>query len=369
MWEGSNIKGEVWHGKEDRHRDKKINNYRKDGADTFIYTWLPNILKKPLGILYGHGSTVVDLAVNEKDQHLISVCTSGEFRIWDLQCNALLYIFADKDPKPGARQINTFVFDNKNLKLIAGSSVVDVWTLTQLIQDTQQVPCTHERPIIVLVYNQIFQQLLSICSESVIKVWDFKKGSCIYQITNVHGSTTEVTAAAIDSNGFYFVTGAYDGSLQTWDLGSGRELKAMTPVKGNKDEKQSIIHVCFHRDPENTQIIVAVNLKGTIKILQSGKDDKFLNVIMEFTVEPDPLGRTPNPTLQPIGKSKKFPRIKPVVLLKSNEYSEQLFYERQNADHNERSSKTECKYYFVPLSKKSGDCVKTDATLTAMASG
>ncbi|XP_063312616.1 WD repeat-containing protein 64-like [Pelobates fuscus] len=186
-------------------------------------------------------------------------------------------------------------------KLEGGSSVVDVWTLTQLIQDTQQVPCTHERPIIVLVYNQIFQQLLSICSESVIKI----------NMIEARGSSKGL----VDSEA--------QRSLQTWDFGSGRELKAMTPVKGNKDEKQSIIHVCFHRDHENTQMIVAVNLKGTIKILQSGKDDKFLNVIMEFTVESDPLGRTPNPTLQPIGKSKKFPRIKPVVLLKSNEYSEQ----------------------------------------------
>lgn len=51
-----------------------------------------------------------------------------------------------------------------------GSSVIDMYPLTRMIQDTKQVPHTHEREINVMLYNKYFHQVLTICSESVIKV-------------------------------------------------------------------------------------------------------------------------------------------------------------------------------------------------------
>lgn len=52
----------------------------------------------------------------------------------------------------------------------AGSVVIDIYPLTHMIQDTRQVPQTHEKSINVLVYNRAFHQILTICSESILKV-------------------------------------------------------------------------------------------------------------------------------------------------------------------------------------------------------
>lgn len=63
---------------------------------------------------------------------------------------------------------NMYIFSL--LSPCAGSTVIDIYPLTHMIQDTRQVPQTHEKSINVLVYNRAFHQILTICSESILKV-------------------------------------------------------------------------------------------------------------------------------------------------------------------------------------------------------
>lgn len=65
-----------------------------------------------------------------------------------------------------------------NLLSVPGSSVMDMYPLTRMVQDTKQIPHTHEREINVVLYNRYFHQVLTVCSESIIKVsvdWLFRK--------------------------------------------------------------------------------------------------------------------------------------------------------------------------------------------------
>lgn len=52
----------------------------------------------------------------------------------------------------------------------AGSTVIDIYPLTQVIQDRRQLPQTHEKKINVLIYNMALHQILTVCSESILKV-------------------------------------------------------------------------------------------------------------------------------------------------------------------------------------------------------
>lgn len=52
----------------------------------------------------------------------------------------------------------------------AGSTVIDIYPLSHMIQDMKQVPQTHEKSIGVLAYNKTFHQVLTICSQSILKV-------------------------------------------------------------------------------------------------------------------------------------------------------------------------------------------------------
>lgn len=52
----------------------------------------------------------------------------------------------------------------------AGSEVVDIYPLANVIQYSKELPQTHEKSLNVLLYNRAFDQILSICTESILKV-------------------------------------------------------------------------------------------------------------------------------------------------------------------------------------------------------
>lgn len=67
------------------------------------------------------------------------------------------------------------------LDFFVGSSVIDSWPLTRAVQDTMQVPHTHDRPISQVVLNRELNQVITMCTESHIKV---------YSLRNLRGGTT-----------------------------------------------------------------------------------------------------------------------------------------------------------------------------------
>lgn len=52
----------------------------------------------------------------------------------------------------------------------AGSDVIDIYPLANVTQGSKESPQTHERSLNVLLYNRAFHQILSICTESILKV-------------------------------------------------------------------------------------------------------------------------------------------------------------------------------------------------------
>ncbi|MBZ3871580.1 WD repeat-containing protein 64 [Sciurus carolinensis] len=257
------------------------------GDDKVLRLWHPNISTKPVGKLVGHMFSITEMVTNEKDQHLISLSSAKVFRVWDIQTLSLLQVFHDSQGGPGDMQIYSMIYDTNHGMLIAGSSVIDMYPLTKMIQDTKQVPHTHDREINVILYNKYFHQVLTICSESIIKVWELETGLQIYQILDPHGFSIEVTSAAVDESGFFFATGAYNGTLKIWDFGSGQEMKVLPEGKDWKEEEHWLKRLIFLKTQEKSQyLILALELSGTIKVIQGKEDDIFLTVIWEL---PDPI--------------------------------------------------------------------------------
>uniref|UniRef100_A0A8C6ABC0 WD repeat domain 64 n=1 Tax=Marmota marmota marmota TaxID=9994 RepID=A0A8C6ABC0_MARMA len=257
------------------------------GDDKVLRLWHPNISTKPVGKLVGHMFSITEMVTNEKEQHLISLSSAKVFRVWDIQTLSLLQVFHDSQGGPGDMQIYSMIYDTNHGMLIAGSSVIDMYPLTKMIQDTKQVPHTHDREINVILYNTYFAQVLTICSESIIKVWELETGLQIYQILDPHGFSIEVTSAAVDESGYFFATGAYNGTVKIWDFGSGQEMKALPEGKDWKEEEHWLKRLIFLKTQEKHQyLILALELSGTIKMIQGREDDAFLVVIWEL---PDPM--------------------------------------------------------------------------------
>ncbi|KAB0345611.1 hypothetical protein FD754_022537 [Muntiacus muntjak] len=253
------------------------------GDDKVLRLWHPNISTKPVGKLVGHMFSITEIVTNEKEQHLISLSSAKVFRVWDIQTLSLLQVFHDSQGGPGDMQIYCMIFDSSHRVLITGSSVMDMYPLTRMIQDTKQVPHTHEREINVMLYNKYFHQVLTICSESIIKVWELETGLQIYQILDPHGFNVELTAAAIDESGFLFATGAYNGTVKIWDFGSGQELKVLPEGKDWKEEEHWLQRLIFLKAQEKHQyLLLSLERNGKIKMIQGKEDDIYLAVIWEL---------------------------------------------------------------------------------------
>ncbi|KAM6217440.1 WD repeat-containing protein 64 [Rhynchocyon petersi] len=257
------------------------------GDDKVLRLWHPNISTKPVGKLVGHMFSITEVVTNEKDQHVISLSSAKVFRVWDIQTLSLLQVFHDSQGRPGDMQIYSMVYDANRGMLITGSSVIDMYPLTRMIQDTKQIPHSHEREINVMLYNKAFHQVLTICSESVIKIWELETGLQIYQILDPHGFSVELTAASIEESGFIFATGAYNGTIKVWDFSSGQELKVLPEGKDWKEEEHWLKDLIFLKSQEKHRYwILALDRNGKIKMIQGKEEDLFLTVIWEL---PDPV--------------------------------------------------------------------------------
>ncbi|XP_061482380.1 WD repeat-containing protein 64 [Rhineura floridana] len=252
------------------------------GDDKILRLWHPNINTKPVGKLMGHLFSITEIVTNEKDQHIISLSTAKIFRVWDIHTLSLMQVFHDSQGGPRETQIFAMMFDNNHGTLITGSAVIDVYPLTRIIQDTKQVPQTHERGINVLVYNKVFRQILTICSESIVKVWELESGQQIYQIEDAHGPNVELTCAAIDKNGFHLATGACDGTVKTWDFGSGQELKVLPLTRESKDNEHWLMQMVYLKASESRHVILVLEYSGTIKIVQGNEGEIYLCVTWEL---------------------------------------------------------------------------------------
>ncbi|KAL3874237.1 hypothetical protein ACJMK2_037280 [Sinanodonta woodiana] len=280
----------------------KANIIATGGVDKVIRVWHPHIFSRPTGKLLGHLFTIVDICCNERDQHIISLSTARVFRVWDIHTLTSLQVFTDNEERPGERRIYSMIFDNKHERLLTGSSVIDAWPLTRAVQDTMQVPHTHDRPISQILFNKDLGQIITVCTESVLKVWEMDTGKLVYTIPECHGTNIEVTAVTLDSSGYRLATGAFNGSIRIWDFGSGQLIKKRD---GRPTDEDLSISGLVYSFLESDRVLIASGWNNKIRIFLDTNENYDLPVIREFKdvyyygtkLTGDPFRTTPLPDI------------------------------------------------------------------------
>ncbi|KAJ8309097.1 hypothetical protein KUTeg_013971 [Tegillarca granosa] len=257
----------------------KANIIATGGVDKVIRVWHPHIFSRPTGKLIGHLFTIVDICCNERDQHLISLSTARVFRVWDIHTLTCLQVFTDNEERPGEKRIYSMVFDNKHERLLTGSSVLDSWPLTRAVQDTMQVPHTHDRPISQVLVNKELNQVVTVCTESIIRVWEIESGKRVHVIPEAHGSNIEVTAICLDKSGYRLASGALDGSIKVWDFGSGQEIKGRP---GRTSDEDLSITGLMYTSIDGDRCILAAGWNNKIRLILDTNENYDLPVIRDF---------------------------------------------------------------------------------------
>uniref|UniRef100_A0A8B9IK18 WD repeat domain 64 n=1 Tax=Anser cygnoides TaxID=8845 RepID=A0A8B9IK18_ANSCY len=222
------------------------------GHDKFLRLWHPCINSRPTGKLSGHQHTVVEIVTNEKEQYVISLSSAKIFRVWDIQTLSMLQVFHDNQGIPGELEILAMVFDNDRGTLITVSTVIDIYPLTHMIQDTKQVPQTHEKSINVLAYDRAFHQIITICSQSILKV-------------------------SLSILCIVYISHSCLGTVKIWDIGSGQEVKALPSAQHSKDE-HGLQKLVYLKASESQHAILVLEQSGKMKIIQGNEIKMCLEV-------------------------------------------------------------------------------------------
>ena len=79
-----------------------------------------------------------------------------------------------------------------------------------------QLPSTRTKHFVLpqVICNHELKQVVTVCSEPIIRVWEVDSGKQVHHVTNPHGEGQEVTALTFDPSGYRLATAAQDGNQE-----------------------------------------------------------------------------------------------------------------------------------------------------------
>ncbi|PFX29987.1 WD repeat-containing protein on Y chromosome [Stylophora pistillata] len=167
------------------------------GLDHYVRLWNPYVTAKATSVLKGHSSAVTHILVNSDKGEIISAAQDK------------LSVIEGKKDEPSEEH-----------------------TIT-----------SHSKPLCAAIYNDLFDQVVSACHESVVCVWSLETGEKIIQFSNAHGSS-EITAMRFDPSKRRLITGGRDGTVRIWNFNNGCCLSKLQAV----DNEEKIITVGWNRN-------------------------------------------------------------------------------------------------------------------------
>lgn len=186
------------------------------GEERHVIIWNP-YTRRVVTYLYGHNTSVQDLAMNEERHHLISLGTDKQVNIWDKTFNRIQSI-TDKVQY----RLTSIVFDPYTNNILLGSRKINAWNF----HTQEEIKTSHEHPVCFALNNiEKFESVISADDGGFVSVWDIENGKLLFKFGDTHGEKTKITAGCFDSYQRRLVTAGKDGTVKMWNFSNGSKLK------------------------------------------------------------------------------------------------------------------------------------------------
>ncbi|XP_036384187.1 WD repeat-containing protein on Y chromosome [Megalops cyprinoides] len=214
---------------------KSLNLLVTGGMDPSVRLWNQYVTSRPVAVLHGHHTTVLDVAIYEPLGQIFSYSMDAVLKIWDISSQRCLRTLLLKFPcvQAGhALEHGNFPF----LLLSAAPHVLlvscrDYLGLLRLQQGDPKGGqlLTHNAPLSSALYNPLLKQVVTGCDDSSLAVWDVETGEKYLQLSDAHGQE-EITCMAFDTSQRCLITGARNGTIKVWSLLNGHNLHKLEAV-------------------------------------------------------------------------------------------------------------------------------------------
>lgn len=233
---------------------KKLNMIVTGGYDRLIKMWEPFVTSKPSNILHGHNWPIAQICVDERENTLISIDKKKNLIIWYLATSKILQTISLGLQENVHIDVSCMYLNEKMHKLIICHDKILAFEHSNEIYLNNE-RSTHVKPVLCMIYNSLFDFVITADSGSVINVWDLQTGNKIMHILNAHQLKTtseyevssEITALTFDESMRQLISGSHSGSICFWNFNNGSLLRKLKLNENENDESNEITCI-LHKD-------------------------------------------------------------------------------------------------------------------------
>lgn len=192
------------------------------GRERSITLWNSHSQNHPVAVLEGHSGSVLDVAMIDSTNQLISLSADNTVRIWDTRNHKCVQVFNPTDIHGYATAI---AFHPREEMLITANTVLKRWKLSKPF--TPQ-GTSHAHTITNVLYNATFHQAVSLDLESNVCVWNVDTGELMsrFRATQEGEPHEQITSACFDDGYRRLITGSHTGKqVRMWNFSNGSMLR------------------------------------------------------------------------------------------------------------------------------------------------
>ncbi|XP_052902916.1 WD repeat-containing protein on Y chromosome [Anopheles moucheti] len=198
------------------------------GPDCDLRLWDIHRPDKPSVVLVGHTSSITFVFLQDNGEKIYSLDQKKIIKVWDVRNRVLLQTFSQFSTVLVKGTPACAYYNMRERELVVASNKLFVTACCPEIALDRTDGDSHTKPVSVLLYNDLYQLVVSCGFDSFIIVWDHRLNRKMTIITEAHTQIrngvlepVEITAACFDGKQQLLLTGARNGSLKIWNI-SGR---------------------------------------------------------------------------------------------------------------------------------------------------
>ncbi|KAL5473894.1 hypothetical protein EMCRGX_G028458 [Ephydatia muelleri] len=244
-----------------RHRDSYVFRVRKGvkcfdysreldviatgSADHRVRLWDPYVPSRPMAVLVGHDTVVIDVAMHSQLKVLFSFSHDRVMHVWDMFEHTLLqtvkvtFPFSQRPPDYGPGVVSLPL--PHTLILMCNENLAR-FSIEGVSQPSEEYggSTSHQSPLCAAVYSPQLNQVISACEGSSVYIWDINTGALVLRCDGCHGHE-EVTSLTLDASGRQFITGSRGGDVKVWSCTTGQCVKHFQTSGGT--EVTGVLHL------------------------------------------------------------------------------------------------------------------------------
>ncbi|XP_066478628.1 cilia- and flagella-associated protein 337-like [Tiliqua scincoides] len=263
--EGDQIVFRIHKGVKTFALSKKNNLIVTGGMDRLIRMWNPYMPGRPTGILRSHLAPIFYVHISEEDK-IFSMSTDNTIKIWDIEDQTCLFTACSKNN--GIKgEISACHYISSTRTFCVATDTLAVLRLRLRLPPDPYLVTSHKEPVLCCKFNKVFRHVVSCSEHSVVKVWDFDSGKCLFEFCNAHGNSA-ITCLTFDPSGRRLITGGRDGCLRIWNYNNGHCLHTL-----KREYKCDEVCDCTYAEINRSKYIIGVGWNRRINMFYDSADN------------------------------------------------------------------------------------------------